>query len=104
MNKSNKQKQLKMEITQINLIAENGVTFKFANHWNADADFYQSLVLFESNNYSILGTTSYEVITKFEDGIQTKTKVDGMNASAHLAAFFCEETADELNAIYQANY
>ena len=93
-----------MEITQINLIAENGTTFKFANHWNAKADFYEALVLFESNNYSILGATTYEVITKFEDGVQTTTKVNGMNASAHLAAFFCEETADELNDFYNSQY
>ena len=101
---SNNKKQNKMEITQINLIAENGTSFKFANHWNAQADFYQALVLFESNNYSILGATTYEVITKFDDGQETTTKVDGINASAHLAAYFDEDLADEIDAFYQSQY
>jgi predicted enzyme related to lactoylglutathione lyase len=83
---------MKNEVIKIELNTEIG-TFKFENHFNSAADFYQALLNFESNNWEMLGETSYNVFTKFEDGETTQTLIEGINASAHLAGFMDKETA-----------
>jgi len=72
-----------MEIKEITLNTEKGA-FKFAPHFNAeDCNPYEAMKLFESNNWEMLGETSYTV--SIEDGEPTTFK--GINASCYLACF-----------------
>lgn len=91
------------QVIKIELITSIG-TFKFEKHHCSEADFYQAMLNFESNNWEMLGETSYKVYEQYEDGdIQTITH-EGINASCNLSAHFDEDYANELNAMYQAQY
>jgi hypothetical protein len=71
---------------KIELITEIG-TFKFEQHFNSEADHYQAMLLFQSNNWEQLGETSYRVHTRWPDEMVTSTTFSGINASAHLAEY-----------------
>lgn len=69
---------------KIELKTEIG-NFKFEEHFNSTADFYQAMCLFESNNWRKLGEVSYKLFLKFTDGTITETVYDGVNGSCYLA-------------------
>jgi len=80
-----------MKNVKLILTTEKLGNFNFENHHNSTSDFYQAMCLFESNNWEMLGETTYTLFTKWDDGTTTETKFDGMNASANLAEYLEEE-------------
>lgn len=91
------------EVVKIDLHTELKGDFKFEKHFNSTADFYQALQNFESNNWELLGETSYTVHLKFADDAVSQEKVEGMNASAYLAAYFDEELAGEIDKVIRGH-
>ncbi len=59
--------------------------FTFQNHFNSNSDAYNAMCLFESNNWGVLGETTYDAYFEYLDGVIQPTHFDGMNASANLA-------------------
>lgn len=95
-------------LVRIELVSEKG-TFTFKEHHSTEVSPYDALVAFEANNWEMLGKFHYVVVTSYEDFNTKELKeesltLDGINASAHLSAYFNEEVAAEINAYYQSQY
>ena len=74
------------KLTKIELITEIG-EFIFQNHHNHNINFYNSMTLFEANNWATLGETHYRAFLEYSDGNTGQEVFRGINASAYLAAF-----------------
>lgn len=75
-----------MKILKIELVTELG-KFEFKNHFNSNANPYEAMCNFESNNWKMLGESYYIVYNIFEDGTETTTNFKGINNSANLAGY-----------------
>lgn len=81
-------------------------TFEFKKHFNSDADPYEAMKNFESNNWKMLvdneNGIEYRVTFKYEDGDIQTTEFTGMNAGANLQASLDESDMVELQATINA--
>jgi hypothetical protein len=93
-----------MEHFKIELITKIG-TFKFENHFNSTADFYQAMLNFECNNYQMFNAEiKYKLFSKNGNGDIFETIFEGYNASCFLAGEFDEDVAARTQAFFDDQY
>ena len=97
--KTEKLNVMNYQVKVLELVTELG-TFTFTNHHNSEANLYQAMLNFESNNWEMLGDYYYTATLRFEDDTNTTEIYKGINASCEVSDLFDSEFATDLEEMY----